>query len=176
MDCPGEALIDGGRPLSPPERVLTRARSLTRLLARRVGKAVRHPLSVPAKLRERAAARRRRAEPAPPVPAPLGLQAGDRVRVKSRDGIRATLDASGRCETLEYMAWVQDAFCGGTFTVRKRVDKFFDERQRRILRLRNVVILDGVYCEPDPNGTGSLAGCQKTCFLFWKEAWLERVP
>jgi hypothetical protein len=175
MDCPGVSLIDAGRPLPPLMRVYLRARSLSLLAARRVGKALRHPLSVPAKLLELGAARARRDGAPPPVPVPLGLAAGERVRVKSRDQILATLDASGRCENLEYMGWVMEGFCGRTFTVRKRVEKFFDERQRRILRLKNVVILDGVFCEPDPDGTGDLAGCQKSCFLFWKEAWLERV-
>jgi hypothetical protein len=175
MDCPGVGLVSAGGELSVPERVFIRARSLAHLVSRRLGKAVRHPFSVPTKLVERLATRRRRADAARRVPAPLGLKAGERVRVKSHDAIQATLDHTGRCEGLEYMAWIMDGFCERPFTVRKRVDQFFDERQRRMLRLRNVVILDDVFCEPDPRGTGSLAGCQKTCFLFWKEAWLERV-
>ncbi len=105
----------------------------------------------------------------------LGLAPGERVRVKSAAEIRATLDDTGRCEGLGYMPDVMDAFCGRTFVVRKRVHQFFDERRWRLLKLRNVVILDGVFCEPPPNDQTDYAGCDRTCFLFWKEAWLERA-
>jgi len=176
MGCPGEALVDSGRPLSPPERLFVRARALARLVTRRAGKAMLHPHRIPARLRELVAARRAGPGAPPRVPPPLGLAAGERVRVKSRDAIFATLDGSRRCEGLEFMEWVMGRFCGRAFTVRKRVETFFDERLRRVVKVRNTVILDGVFCEPDPAGTGDLAGCQKTCFLFWKEAWLEREP
>ena len=105
----------------------------------------------------------------------LGLEPGDRVRVKSKTKIRATLDDHNRCEGLGYMAGTMDRYCGGTYTVLKRVDLFFDERTRRLLKLRNTVILDRVYCEPTQHGEGRFAGCMRMCFVFWKEAWLERV-
>jgi hypothetical protein len=73
------------------------------------------------------------------------------------------------------MASDMGRFCGGIYTVRKRIDRYFDERTRRMLKLRNVVILDGVYCEPPSSGPHDYAGCTRSCFLFWKEAWLERV-
>lgn len=107
-------------------------------------------------------------------PDPLGLRAGERVRVKSLDEIRATLDDVGDYEGLGFMS-VQKAFCGGEFTVHKRVEHFFDERTRRMLKIRNTVILSDVYCEPPVDGPDDYAGCQRTCFLFWKEAWLERA-
>ena len=65
--------------------------------------------------------------------------------------------------------------CGQEYVVGKRVRRFFDERTRRLLKLRNVVILDGVYCEPPRGDFHDYAGCDRTCFFFWKEAWLERV-
>ena len=49
------------------------------------------------------------------------------------------------------------------------------ECTRRMLRIRNTVILDEVYCEPPADGSDDYAGCHRTCFLFWKEAWLERA-
>ena len=42
-------------------------------------------------------------------------------------------------------------------------------------KVRDVVMLDGVYCESAPYDRQDWAGCDRTCFLFWKEAWLERV-
>jgi len=110
-----------------------------------------------------------------PVRHHLGLQSGNIVRVKPMAKIRATLDSHGKCEGLGYMSVVMDLYCGGTYTVLKRVDRFFDERTQRMLKLNNVVILDRVYCEPEPHAEEGFAGCKRMCFLFWKEAWLKRM-
>jgi hypothetical protein len=106
-------------------------------------------------------------------PLALDLEPGERVRVLPLDRIRATLDAEKRCDGLAFMG-LMGSFCGRSFTVRRRVNRFFDERTRRMLSVRNVVLLDGVYCEPPRDGCDDFAGCERSCFLFWKEAWLER--
>ncbi len=106
---------------------------------------------------------------------PAALQPGEKVRVKLPADIRATLDARNRYEGLYYTAATMDRYCGGTYTVLTRVDRFFDERSRRILRLKNTVLLDKVYCQPEPDMDNCIAGCKRMCFCFWKEAWLERV-
>ncbi len=106
---------------------------------------------------------------------PVGLQPGQQVRVKLPAEIRVTLDAHNRYEGLYYTAATMDRYCGGTYTVLTRVDRFFDERSRRILKLKNTVLLDKVYCQPEPEMDNCIAGCKRMCFLFWKEAWLERV-
>lgn len=105
----------------------------------------------------------------------LGLLPGERIRIKSREAIRETLDERGRYEGLSYMASVMDRYCGGIYTVKKRIDYFFDEKNWKLVKLRDVVILDGVYCESPLSSSEAWAGCDRTCFLFWKEAWLERV-
>lgn len=115
-----------------------------------------------------------RAPHAPTAPVRLGLRPGERVRVRSREEILGTLDEHGRCHGLAY-AEVMDRFCGLTFTVRKRIGRFFDESTRAMLRVRDVVILDGVFCEPAVGDQVDYGGCDRTCYLFWKEAWLERV-
>lgn len=107
---------------------------------------------------------------------PFGLQPGERVRIKSAEAIRATLDLDGCYERLAYMGVVMDRFCGQTFRVRNRADRFFDERKWRMMRIRNVVLLDDVHCQSAPQDDVAWTGCQRGCFLFWKEAWLERVP
>ena len=99
------------------------------------------------------------------------LQPGDLVRVRSLEAVRRTLDRRGICGGLRFMP-VQHAYCGKTFRVLKQVNTFLDERDFRVKRLRGVVILEGAYCdgtplEPEP--------CDRMCFLFWKEAWLEKV-
>lgn len=109
-----------------------------------------------------------------PSTATLGLQPGEIVRVRSVAQTRETLDEHRRCQGLGYIPTVMDRYCGGVYIVKKRVDRFFDERTQRLLKLRDVVILEGVYCEPEPHKEEPFAGCQRTCFLFWKEAWLER--
>jgi len=172
VDCQLQRLPEAGRGLSRTERLQGRARRLLRRARRLV--------SDPRLLLEKAHLAKRRERPSyrggpePVVPPPLRLQEGERVRVKTLEGIRATLDPVGDCEGMGFMP-IQASFCGGEFTVRRRVERFFDERTRRMLRIRNTVILDGVYCQPPADGAADYAGCHRTCFLFWKEAWLERV-
>lgn len=105
--------------------------------------------------------------------APLHLEPGALVRVKSKEAIRATLDADNRYERLAYMDVVMDRYCGRTLRVRNRVERFFDERNWRMMKLKNVVILEDTYCQPAVSDPVPWAGCQRSCFLFWKEAWLE---
>ena len=104
------------------------------------------------------------------------LAPGDRVRVRSREEIAATLDERNRCDRLSYMPEVMDRYCGQSFRVRRRVDRFFDERRWQMCKLRGVVILDGAFCEPSGLLGSDWAGCTRSCFVFWKEQWLERLP
>jgi len=98
------------------------------------------------------------------------LQAGDQVRVRSTAGIRATLDRWNRlkgCTFLEEMM----PYCGTPQRVFKQVEKFLDERDYRIKQCRGLVLLEGVIC----NGTADFGGCDRSCFLFWREEWLEKI-
>lgn len=105
---------------------------------------------------------------------PLGLQPGEMVRVKSYAEILKTLDANRCYEGCALMPIMRE-FCGRTYTVRKRIDHFFDERNRKLLKAKNMVILNEVHCHSEPDNYGDWAGCDRSCYLFWKEAWLERV-
>jgi hypothetical protein len=61
-------------------------------------------------------------------------------------------------------------FCGRTFQVVKPVKKLIVEGLDLGMRqLTRAVILNGVTCTGENHG-----GCQKTCLLLWKEAWLRR--
>lgn len=98
------------------------------------------------------------------------LLAGDTVRVRSMDEIRRTLDrwnSSGGCAFMPEMA----PYCGTTQRVRKRLDRFLDERDYRVKRCRNVYLLEEVICD----GTEDFGGCDRSCFFFWKREWLEKV-
>jgi hypothetical protein len=175
MDCQLRELPIAGEELSPSDRLQDRAHRGLHYLLRNARRVVAEPTVLIDK------ARLLRRPPPPPSearvpvrPPPLGLQAGERVRVKSLEDIRATLDENGRCEGLAFMS-IQGRFCGGEYTVHKRIERFFDERTRRMLKVKNMVILDDVYCEPPREGYQDYAGCDRTCFMFWKEAWLERA-
>jgi hypothetical protein len=98
----------------------------------------------------------------------LNLQAGEWVRVKSEREILATLDSCGRNHGL---AWIpcMSRHCGREYRVYKRVKRIILESTGEIRKARNTVLLDGVICD-------GLYGCDRSCFPFWREAWLERVP
>jgi hypothetical protein len=86
----------------------------------------------------------------------------------------SVLPEAGERIGLAYMP-AMDRYTGQTFTVRKRIERLVDERTRSMLKVRDVVILEGVFCEVPLTSDVDYGGCQRTCFLFWKEDWLERV-
>lgn len=98
------------------------------------------------------------------------LQPGDRVRIKSEAEIRATLgnwnDLKG-CTVMEEM-W---RHCGTTQRVFKRIGRFLDERDYQIKKVRGLVILENVFCQ----GTVDFGPCDRSCFFFWREEWLEKL-
>ena len=117
--------------------------------------------------------------PAPPAgppavaaaaPLPDGFAEGQRVRVLPLAQIRALLDEQGRTAGMTFMAGME-RFCGQELTVRKRVRTIFDERHERMLRLRRAYLLEGVIC--DGRQQFDREGCDRGCFYFWKESWLE---
>jgi hypothetical protein len=173
MDCQLEHLPEAGQVSTRLGVLLGR---LMRALRRKVASAVRaarQPSRIGRKLRQ-VAAPAPASTPAAPDRRRLALRPGERVRVRPEPEIRGTLDAQKRCGGLGFMGFMA-GFCGGTYVVRKRVDRFFDERTRRMLRVRDVVILDEVFCQPPREIESDYAGCDRSCFLFWKEDWLERV-
>ncbi len=111
------------------------------------------------------------AEPATDVaPAAEGLQPGDWVRIKSREEIEVTLNRWNQvkgCSLMEEM-W---PYCGTTRRVMKRVERFLDERTYKMRKARGIVLLEGVICQ----GTTDFGHCDRSCFFFWREEWLEKI-
>jgi hypothetical protein len=98
------------------------------------------------------------------------LQSGDMVRVRSKDEIQKTLNnwnQLNRCSFMEEM-WPH---CGTTRRVLKRVERFLDERDYLIKKCKGILILDNVLCQ----GTKDFGSCDRACFFFWREEWLEKV-
>lgn len=99
---------------------------------------------------------------------PLGLQAGELVRVKSAAEIAATLDASSSLRGLTFLP-AMTQFCGHRYTVLKRMERMFLEESGTVRKLKNTVLLKDVACD------GLLMRCDRSCLFYWREAWLKRV-
>lgn len=98
------------------------------------------------------------------------LKAGDRVRVRSVQEIEATLNHSRRLRGCSF-ALEMEQYCGTMQRVLKPVERFVDERDYRILKTRGIVILEGLTCQ----GMGSFGRCDRNCYFFWREEWLEKI-
>lgn len=98
------------------------------------------------------------------------LQPGDTVRVKSKEKIQATLDRWNQLKGCSFMEEMQP-YCGTTQRVLKRIETFLDERDYLTKKCKGIVILDGVFCE----GTKDFGTCDRTCFFFWRDQWLEKI-
>jgi hypothetical protein len=174
MDCQLGGLPEAGRELSGVDRASRTLQRAVGFLVRSTGKVLRDPAILGRKLREVSGQDGRSDAAVANRRPPLGLQEGETVRIRSWEEIEATLDGDERTGGLGWMA-LQRRFCGQTHKVVRRVERFFDERTRRMLKVKGVVLLDGVHCMPPKGGPDDYAGCQRMCLLFWKEDWLERV-
>ena len=102
---------------------------------------------------------------------PLHMEPGEWVQVRSIEEINETLDGTQRYKGLYFMPDMERC-CGGRFRVYKKVTTIKLEATGEIRLLRSpTVFLEGVYCNGERHG-----GCDRACFHFWREAWLERVP
>jgi len=98
------------------------------------------------------------------------LKSGDTVRVKSRKEIQSTLNHWNQlkgCAFMEEM-WI---YCGTSQRVFKKINIFLDERDYLMKKCNGIFILDGVICE----GTNDFGPCDRSCFIFWRREWLEKI-
>lgn len=95
------------------------------------------------------------------------FQPGELVRVRSEDDILRTLDRGGRNKGLLWMP-IMRKYCGSEFRLYKRVDTILLESTGELRKLKNTVLLEGALCD-------GLYGCDRACFHFWREAWLQKV-
>jgi hypothetical protein len=104
----------------------------------------------------------------------LDLRPGERVRVRSREEIVATLNRNRRNRGLAFDVEMVP-YCGGEYRVLRRVTKIVEERTGKMVHLPgDCIILDGVVCG------GCLSRnrlfCPRSIYPYWREIWLERVP
>jgi len=101
----------------------------------------------------------------------LNLEPNEWVEVRSPKEIFLTLNAQGKLNGLRFTPEMTK-FCGRRFRVYKRLDKILLEATGELRRIRTpTVLLEGVVCDGRAHG-----GCDRSCFCFWREAWLKKVP
>jgi hypothetical protein len=102
------------------------------------------------------------------------LRAGEWVEVKSPSEIAKTLDAQGTLDGLPFMPEML-SYCGRRFKVLRRAEKTcfeFEPNRYAVQEFvgNDVVLLDELRCSGSSHD-----GCSRSCFLFWKQAWLRRA-
>jgi len=97
----------------------------------------------------------------------MALKAGDRIEVRSKGEILATLDKNGRLQGLPFMPQMFQ-YCGKRFEVFKRAHKTCDTVNPIAGRRVADAVHLNIRCDGHAHG-----GCQAACLLFWKEAWLK---
>jgi len=101
-----------------------------------------------------------------------GLRAGDLVEVLSKDEIKETLDKHGKRGGLKFLPPML-VYCRRRYRVLKPVRYILDEHEHQMRKVKNVVLLDGVICVG--KGIYGREDCDRSCFFFWKEAWLRKI-
>jgi hypothetical protein len=99
----------------------------------------------------------------------LGLQEGERVRVKSKAEILATLDARGWNHGMEFSREMVPC-CGREYTVLRRVERIIRDHTGKMIAMKDTVILDGLVYKD----LVRLAN-PRSEYMYWRECWLERV-
>jgi hypothetical protein len=107
--------------------------------------------------------------PATAAPA-MALEAGDLVRVRTKEQIQATLDPWGKLKGCQFMPEMVP-YCDTVQRVHKYMERFLDECTYTIRRCRGLVLLEGIMCE----GVAESGRCDRSCFYFWREEWLEKI-
>ena len=98
------------------------------------------------------------------------LNPGDIVRVRSREEIKQSLSPWNELRGCGFMDEMFQ-YCNTRQRVLKKVEKFLDERDYLVKKTSGIIILENVIC----GGTKAFGPCDRSCFYFWREEWLEKV-
>lgn len=98
------------------------------------------------------------------------LKTGDLVRVRSKEEVEATLNIWRQLKGCGFMEEMEP-YCGTTQWVLKPVKRFLDERDYTIKKCQGIVLLEGLMCQ----GTEAFGPCDRSCYYFWREEWLEKI-
>jgi len=100
------------------------------------------------------------------------LKVGDIVRIRSKEQILQTLNKENKLDGCFFMNEMWQ-YCGSRQKVLKRVEYFFDERAAKLYKARHIVLLEGVHCSGKQGSV--VPRCDRNCYIFWKEDWLEKT-
>jgi hypothetical protein len=95
---------------------------------------------------------------------------GELVRVRSREEILSTLDPFKELKGCAFLPEMV-RYCGTQQRVLRSMRYFMDERDYKVKKARGIVLLENIIC----NGTATFGECDRCCFLFWREEWLEKI-
>ncbi len=101
----------------------------------------------------------------------LALQVGQRVRVKSLEQIRETLDVNGSNRGLWFDPKEMGDFCGKEMVVSRKITKLIDEKTGFLRQLKEPTV---VLSETECSGVFRRF-CSRGMLHFWREIWLEEV-
>lgn len=107
--------------------------------------------------------------PSGPKPEPLGLAPGDLVEVRGKEEILRTLSSANKNRGMLFDVEMLP-YCGQRARVLSRVERIIDEKTGRMLRLRDCVVLQDVFCRSLYHRF-----CPRAIYPYWREAWLRRV-
>jgi len=100
------------------------------------------------------------------------FQAGDSVRIRSKEAIGQLLDDLSKTDGCLFMEGMW-RYCGGNARIIKPVRFAYDEHLEEMCRTRaSLYVLENAVCD-------GLSGepefrCDRTCYYLWHEDWLEK--
>ncbi len=98
------------------------------------------------------------------------LKKGDLVKVRPKEEILGTLDPFSELKGCAFLAEMHQ-YCGTQQRVFKSMERFMDERDYKVKKTKGLVLLENNFC----SGTPVFGKCDRSCFLFWREEWLEKI-
>jgi hypothetical protein len=98
------------------------------------------------------------------------LKKGDLVKVRSKEEIMSTLDPFQELKGCAFLIEMHQ-YCGTEQRVFKPMERFMDERDYKVKKTRGLILLENNFC----SGTPVFGKCDRSCFLFWREEWLEKI-
>jgi hypothetical protein len=101
-------------------------------------------------------------------PAGPPFKKGDRVRVRSIQEIRATLNSKDWLKGCKFMPEMEQ-YCDTVQRIFQPVERFLEESDYTIRKTKGLVLLENIYCQ----GVAGAGRCDRSCFYFWRVEWLE---
>jgi hypothetical protein len=98
------------------------------------------------------------------------LNKGDMVRVRLKEEIMSTLDPFKELKGCAFLPEMHQ-YCSTEQRVFKVMERFMDERDYKLKKTRGLILLENNFC----TGTPVFGKCDRSCFLFWREEWLEKI-